>query len=177
MKIAPIFVVLAAGSLLGWFSPDVTGGSGNSSGQGGGAAGEEAQKRLEVVRQQQWYAGDVVLERADDGHFYADVTVAGATRSMLVDTGASLIALTAEDAVAMGVQWDEADVRPIGSGASGAVYGVPVMLDSVQLGVLEAKKVEAVVVPNGLGISLLGQSFLSQIDKVAIDQDNMLLGG
>lgn len=177
MKGAPIFVVLAVGAMVGWFSPDATDTAGRSSAQSGGPAAEEAQRRLEMVQQQQWYAGDVALQRAPDGHFYADVTVAGATRHMLVDTGASVIALTGEDAEAMGVQWDQAQVRPIASGASGPVYGVPVTLDNVQLGRLEASGVEAVVVPEGLGVSLLGQSFLSRIDKVEIDQDSMVLGG
>lgn len=178
MKAAPIFVILAAGSALGWFSPDIADTGGTFSAESGGeVAGAHEQDRLDVVRQQQWYAGNVVLPRANDGHFYADVTVDGATRNMLVDTGASVIALTGADAAAMGIQWDEAAVRQIGSGASGAVYGVPVTLANVQLGRLKASGVEAVVVPKGLGVSLLGQSFLSQIDKVEIDQDKMVLGG
>ena len=61
--------------------------------------------------------------------------------------------------------------------ASGTVYGVPVTLAKVRLGGFETSGVRAVVVPEGLEVSLLGQSFLSQIDKVEIQQDNMILGG
>ena len=52
---------------------------------------------------------DVLLLREPDGHFYADVSVGGATARMLVDTGASVIALTAEDANRLGIAWSDAD--------------------------------------------------------------------
>jgi len=57
------------------------------------------------------------------------------------------------------------------------VYGVPVTLDQVQLGDLEARNVAAIVVTEGLEISLLGQSFLSKIERVEMEQDRMVLGG
>jgi len=101
-------------------------------------------------------SGPVWLSRESDGHFYADVTVDGTPSRMLVDTGASVIALTRADAQDMGVYWHENDVKPIGEGASGTVYGVPVTLERVQLGSLEVRDVQAVVVPDGLSISLLG---------------------
>ena len=119
--------------------------------------------------------GEEVLDREVDGHFYADVVVDGTSTRMLVDTGASVVALTGEDAEAMGVRWSEDDVMPVARGASGAVYGVPVMIDRMELGSLEARQVEAIVVPEGLGISLLGQSFLSHFDSVEIRGDQMVL--
>lgn len=120
--------------------------------------------------------GQTVLPRMGDGHYYAEVRVNGATSRFLVDTGASVIALTADDARAAGIEWDESDVRPIGSGASGPVYGVPAVLDEVVLDGHEARGVAAVVVPEGLEISLLGQSFLSQIDEISVRDDQMVLG-
>ena len=177
MKTAPIFVVLAVGAMLGWFSPDVADTAGTFSAQGGGdLLPEGGQSRLDVVQQEGW-SPDVVLQRASDGHFYADVTVDGATSRMLIDTGASIIALTGKDAAAIGIQWDEADVVPVARGAGGTVHGVHVTLDNVHLGGIEASGVRAVVVPEGLGVSLLGQSFLSTIDKVEIGRDKMVLGG
>ena len=178
MKHAAIFSILAVGLLVGWYAPEASDKLVAAAATDGGATDTAAgEARLDVVQQDQWMAGEVVLERASDGHFYADITVDGSTSNMLVDTGASVIALTGEDAEAMGVYWDETAVEPVASGASGPVYGVRVKLDSVQLGQLEARDVDAVVVPEGLGISLLGQSFLSQIERVEIDRDKMTLGG
>ena len=75
--------------------------------------------------------GQTILPRNRDGHFYADIRVNGSTNRFLVDTGASVVALTAGDAQAAGLTWDDSEVREIGSGASGAVYGVPVVLDDI----------------------------------------------
>ena len=88
-----------------------------------------------------------------------------------------MIALTADDADAPGVAWSQAEVRPVAKGANGTVYGVSATLDLVQLGEIEARGVEAVVVPDGLGVSLLGQSFLSQVGRIEMDSDRMTLGG
>lgn len=124
-----------------------------------------------------WVAGETRLPRAGDGHFYADVSVNNGPVHMLVDTGASAIALTGDDARRLGINWSPSDVAPIARGASGPVYGVAVTLDHVKLGGHEARNVQAMIVPEGLGISLLGQSFLSTVQPVRIDGEAMVLGG
>lgn len=123
-----------------------------------------------------WSAGTVELPRAADGHFYAQANVNGAPVGFLVDTGASTIALTAADAEAIGVYWSLGDVRVVAQGASGPVRGVTITLDHIELGGHTARNVQAVVIPEGLSISLLGQSFLSTIDSVRIEKDRMTLG-
>lgn len=118
---------------------------------------------------------EVTLQREYDGHFYADVTIDGVPSRMLVDTGASVVALTGDDALAMGLYWDESQVAPVAQGASGTVYGVNTSLPRMRLGDFEAQDVRAVIIPEGLGVSLLGQSFLETIDHVRIADDRMVL--
>ena len=118
---------------------------------------------------------EVTLPREHDGHFYADVTVDGVPSRMLVDTGASVVALTGDDALAMGLYWNDSEVRPVAQGASGTVYGVNTSLPRMRLGDFEAQDVRAVIIPEGLGVSLLGQSFLETIDHVRIADDRMVL--
>lgn len=122
------------------------------------------------------WGDELVLQRERDGHFYADVMVDGVPTRMLVDTGASVIALTGEDALAMGLYWDEQEVQPVAQGASGAVHGVRTKIPRVRLGEFEASDVDAIIVPDGLGISLLGQSFLETVGDVRIADDRMVLG-
>jgi len=122
-----------------------------------------------------WPSGDHTLSRRSDGHFYANTTVNGAQVRMLVDTGASVIALTGADAQTAGIYWDESDVRPVGRGASGNVYGVHKRLDRVTIGDLSETNVDAVIVPRGLDVSLLGQSYLSRLSSVDISGDTMEL--
>lgn len=115
------------------------------------------------------------LQRRPDGHFYADAYVNDVSTRFMVDTGASTIALTGEDAEAIGLYWSEDDIRPVARGASGAVYGVHVTLEQVELGGFEARNLSAIIVPEGLDISLLGQSFLGTIENVHIRGDEMVL--
>ena len=124
-----------------------------------------------------WYSGDHILDRASDGHFYAEAYVSGTPVRMMVDTGASVIALTGSDANAVGLYWDNSEVRHIGSGASGAVYGVPARLDRVDIGGMTRQNVDAVIIPEGLEISLLGQSYLSQVGSVQISGNQLVMSG
>jgi aspartyl protease family protein len=178
MKNSPVLGILIAGALFGWFAPDLAG-PGQTfhvESQPATPTATKQPNKLDVVQPTQW-PSQVTLPRASDGHFYADVTVQGVTRQMLIDTGATVIALTGEDARAIGVFWSDQDIAPVARGASGMVYGVPVTLNAVRIGGLEAQAVDAVVVPEGLGVSLLGQSFLSHVGKVEISGDQMMLGG
>lgn len=123
-----------------------------------------------------WLAGETVLARAPDGHFYAEATIGQHGTHFLVDTGATIVALTGNDARAIGLNWSDNDLRPIGRGASGPVYGVPIILAQMELGGLEAHDVEAAIVPEGLDVSLLGQSFLSRMGAVRIEGERMSIG-
>jgi aspartyl protease family protein len=118
--------------------------------------------------------GSVQLERDSDGHFYADVEINGQRIHALVDTGASGIALSREDAHAAGVATSIGMNDVVGEGADGAVHGEVVTLDRIQLGDKKAEKMPAIVLNSG-GQSLLGQEFLSKFDSVQIQGDKMVL--
>lgn len=114
------------------------------------------------------------LRRAADGHFYANTTVNGQPVAMLVDTGASTVALTIGDAQRLGLAIDPATFQVVGTGASGPVRGAAVMLDGVTLAHRQIGPIAAVVL-EGLDRSLLGQTFLSRMDSVQIAGDTMTL--
>lgn len=116
----------------------------------------------------------VALQRQPDGHFYADVQINNSTVRMLVDTGASGIALTREDARHAGIGISIGMPNVVGQGAGGEVKGEYVTLDRVSLGDESASAVQAVVLDGG-GQSLLGQSFLGQFASVEIKGDKMVL--
>jgi len=119
--------------------------------------------------------GSVVeLQRNSDGHFYADVQINGAPVHMLVDTGATTIALSRDDARAAGLATSIGMNDVVGEGADGAVHGEYVKLDNVTLGGASASGLEAVVL-NGGSQSLLGQEFLAKFDSVEIHGDTMVL--
>jgi aspartyl protease family protein len=117
---------------------------------------------------------EVTLERSDDRHFYANAEVNGHPVRFLVDTGASEIALTEDDARKIGLQVDPSKYELIGQGASGIVRGQYVDLANIQLGSIQEKDAKAVVV-QGANVSLLGQPFLENIDEIVIRKGEMVL--
>lgn len=118
---------------------------------------------------------DVTLRRRYDGHFYADVMVNGRNVEFMIDTGATGIALTRRDAENLGLFWNENELETVGRGVSGAVTGKMVRLEQVELGGKEVRDIDAAIIPGGLDVSLLGQSFLSRFGEVKITGDEMTL--
>jgi aspartyl protease family protein len=112
------------------------------------------------------------IARAPDGHFYLDAQVNGASVHFLIDTGASMVALTPADAQRAGIALTSE--RAIAQGAGGSVEIVPVTIERIAAGPLEARDVEGAVARE-LPISLLGQSFLSRVGNVQIIGDRMIL--
>lgn len=119
--------------------------------------------------------GEVRLKREMDGHFYADVMVRGIPVHAVVDTGASVVALPGDEARRIGFSWSSSDVKPIGRGASGTVYGVVRRAESISVGSLVVRDLEVMIIPEGLDVTLLGQNFLSEIRKVEMKGDEMVL--
>jgi aspartyl protease family protein len=116
----------------------------------------------------------VILERAPDGHFYADARVNGASVRFLVDTGASGVALAQEDARRAGIPISPSSFQVIGRGASGEVRGESVVLERVSLGHKDAQNLPGVIL-EGSEQSLLGQNFLRSFESVSIADDRMVL--
>jgi aspartyl protease family protein len=120
-------------------------------------------------------AGEITLTRGSTGHFYTDAKVNGrAELHFLVDTGATTVALTMDDARALGLDIDPAEFDVVGEGVGGEVRGKSVMLDSIEV---EGKKVENVqaVVLEKSDLSLLGQTFLSRMDQVQMSGDYLTM--
>jgi aspartyl protease family protein len=118
--------------------------------------------------------GSIALDRQPDGHFYADVRINGNPVHMMIDTGASGIALSRDDAQTAGLAPAIGMNDVVGEGADGAVRGEFVKLDRVELGPLSASGLDAVVLNSGQQ-SLLGQSFLAKFASVHIEGDRMVL--
>ena len=114
------------------------------------------------------------LRRQRNGHFYVDATVNGRLVRFLVDTGASTVALTMEDAARIGEKVSPESFSVVGEGAGGAVRGDRLMIGSIEI---EGKRVENIrgVVLEGLGQSLLGQNYLSRMGSVEMIGDEMII--
>ena len=121
------------------------------------------------------FAGSATLERARDGHFWAEARINGRDVRVLVDTGATMVALTRADASRAGVnvamlRYDY-DVQT----ASGTTKGALVHLDEVEVDRARAIDVDALVIQSGLPESILGMSYLKRLTRMDVRGDSMRL--
>lgn len=112
------------------------------------------------------------LVRAEDGHFYADAQVNGARVRFMIDTGASMVVLTREDAQRAAIALPSE--RMAAYGAGGEIEVIPISIERIAIGPIEARDVRAAIADQ-VHVSLLGQSFLSRIGTVEIRGDRMVL--
>ena len=117
---------------------------------------------------------EVSLDRSADKHFYTQAEVNGKSVRFLIDTGASEIALTEDDARKVGIIVDPQKYELIGHGASGMVRGQYVELKQIDVSGIKDSGTKAVVV-QGADVSLLGQPFLEKVDEIVIRKGEMVL--
>lgn len=115
------------------------------------------------------------LRRASDGLFYLNALVNGVPVRFLVDTGANAVVLTAEDAQRAGVSAGAARSSELAQTAGGPVAMSRIRLRSLEAGPMRKHDVEVAVTSSDLTVSLLGQSWLSQLGSVTIAGDRMVL--
>ena len=115
------------------------------------------------------------VRKADDGHFWAWAEVNGQPIRFLVDTGATTVALTPQDAEALGFRPADLNYGQAITTASGSSRAARVTLASVSVGGARIEEVEAVVVEKGLDVSLLGMSYLGRLSRFEGDRERMVL--
>ena len=106
----------------------------------------------------------VTLSPGRDGHFWTEARVDGLRLELVVDTGASQIALRASDAARLGIHPTPRDYNIRVATANGVTLAASVELRMVEVGNIMVRNVPALVHPDeALGVNLLGMSFLSRV--------------
>jgi aspartyl protease family protein len=106
----------------------------------------------------------VTLTRGNGGHFWTEARVDGRRLELVVDTGASTIALRASDAARLGIHPSARDYSVKVSTANGMTKAALVQLRTVEIGNIVVRNVPALVhADDALGVNLLGMSFLSHV--------------
>ncbi len=119
---------------------------------------------------------EVILHKRSNGHFEARVKINGQPIDMLIDTGASTIALSQEDAERVGIIPENLTYSRTVLTANGRARAAPVELGSVAIGPIRRRDVEASVAEAGkLDQSLLGMSFLETLGSMQMQTDELRL--
>jgi len=106
---------------------------------------------------------DAQVVKGADGHYWAEANIDGKAVRVLVDTGASVVALTRADALRLGVDPEPEAFTGKVQTASGVVRAAPVQLKTISVAGARVDRVEALVVEQGLEYSLLGMSYLGRL--------------
>lgn len=117
----------------------------------------------------------IELPRAPDGHYYLTAEVDGVPVRFVVDTGASQIVLSRDDAERIGI--DVGTLAYLGRAftANGEVRTAPVRLDEVAVGPVRYADVRAVVNAGEMGQSLMGMEYLQRFSSIEITGGKLVL--
>ncbi len=119
---------------------------------------------------------EVILYKSDNGHYEADASINGKPIAMMVDTGATGIALTYEDAQRLGLDPGGLSFDRIVMTANGPAKTAMVKLDEVAVGAIRRRNVQAgIAQPGRLDKSLLGMNFLETLSSVTMAGDELRL--
>ncbi|CAN5379915.1 TIGR02281 family clan AA aspartic protease [soil metagenome] len=113
----------------------------------------------------------IVLTESSGGHFMTAGQINGRAVQFMVDTGATGIGMSTQDAERAGINYRNGQAVQI-STANGAIQGYRLKLDSVRVGDVEVYGVDAVVTPQPMPFVLLGNSFLSRFQ---MNRDNNVM--
>lgn len=115
----------------------------------------------------------IVLTASSGGHFMTAGQINGKAVQFMVDTGATSVAMSAQDAERAGINFKAG--QPVNmSTANGVTQGYRVKLSSVRVGDVEIYEVDAVVIPQPMPFMLLGNSFLTRF-QMTRENDQMTL--
>jgi aspartyl protease family protein len=116
------------------------------------------------------------LKAGQNGHFIVKAEINGRNVKVLVDTGASAVALSYEDAKDIGLHPGNLDYNVPVSTANGVVKAAGVRLDKVEIDGVRVSDVQGLVMPEGaMRGSLLGMSFLSKLQSFKVEDGVLYL--
>ncbi len=137
---------------------------------------EEESKEAEKRRA--FYSGEVRIPAGRNNQFYVDGKVNNRSQHFLIDTGASYVALRESEALRAGVRVYAQDFKYKISTANGTIKAARATVKELDVKGIRVKDVEAFIIPDDkLDINLLGMSYLSRIDSIRTEKNQMVLKG
>jgi aspartyl protease family protein len=125
--------------------------------------------------EQQVEGAETRVKMAPDGHFWVKATVNGHPSRFLVDTGATLTALSETLAGAGGVEPDPARMPVQLRTANGAMPARLATIDALAFGNIVARDLDAVIAPGMGGMNVLGMNFLSRLKGWRVEDGVLIL--
>lgn len=117
----------------------------------------------------------VRIRLAPDGHFWVNGTINGVEKRLLVDSGATVTALSSETAAAAGIEVSDNSYPVMLKTANGVVAAKRANIDRLDIGGIDATNLPVVVSPGFDGIDVLGMNFLSRLKSWRVEGQTLIL--
>ncbi|WP_374942619.1 TIGR02281 family clan AA aspartic protease [Sphingomonas sp.] len=124
---------------------------------------------------QQVVGQEVRIRMAPDGHFWARADLGGVKRRMLIDSGATVTALSPETAAAAGLEVREPIVPLILRTANGSIRAQTASVERFALGNIVARDVDVVVSPGMGDTDVIGMNLLSRLKSWRVEGRTLIL--
>ena len=118
---------------------------------------------------------EVRIPMSPDGHFWARATINGVERRMLIDSGATVTALSTATARAAGIAEDATVLPVMLRTANGVTQAQTGAVDELRLGPMTARDVKVVIAPAFGDFDVIGMNFLSRLHSWRVEGDVLIL--
>lgn len=115
------------------------------------------------------------VSMSPDGHFWVRATINGVETRMLVDSGATVTALSTETAGLAKVRPDSGPTPMFARTAAGIVQARTARVDQFRVGAIDAPGLKVAVSPALNGVDVLGMNFLSRLAGWRVEGRTMIL--
>lgn len=117
----------------------------------------------------------IIIRAAEDGHFYVNAKINESVIRFMIDTGASDIAISLNDAERIGIKTKNLIFNKRYQTANGVAFGAGINLEELEIAGARFINLPASINGGNMGASLLGMSFLKQLKKYEVYQDKLVL--
>ena len=131
--------------------------------------------RLLLLDDQSVVGDDVRIAMAPDGHFWARARIAGVERRLLIDSGATVTALSTGTAAAAGLRVADPIFPMALRTANGTIAAQTATVGTLRLGDIVARDLPVVVSPAFGDTDVLGMNFLSQLKSWRVEDGTLIL--
>lgn len=119
--------------------------------------------------------GETRIPLAADGHYWIRAKLNGVPLRLMVDTGATVTALSGDVAAAAGVEPDMMRPEARVETANGSVSAAQARIDELQFGSVVARDLDAIVMPGEGGPNVLGMNFLTRLKGWRVEDGVLIL--
>jgi aspartyl protease family protein len=138
-------------------------------------AAEQPAAEVEEKEEERRTPDQMVVDAGPGGHFFVKADIDGNEVGFLVDTGASMVALSSTDAEQMGYSLSQLEFTGRANTANGIARFAPIMLSQIAIGDIVVNDVQAVIMEGPMSKSLLGMTFLRKLEGFEIKNDQLIM--